>query len=428
MRRQVRVDHDSNRVTESGEETSPGEAEDYHLRRGTPEFRWANLALFVAGLATFAMLYCTQPLLPTFSSAFDLTPLVASLSLSVTTATLAVALIVTGSLSEAWGRTSMMTVSLASSSLLMVLAAFSPSFALLLVVRAVQGVTLAGIPAVAIAYLAEEVDAKHMGFTVGLYIAGNSVGGLGGRILVSALTDVFSWRLALGALGFASVLASFVFWRVLPNSTHFSPRPLIARHLLASLSSHLTDQGLLWLYAIGALLMGSFVALYNYVGYHLLGAPYYLSQAEVGWIFGLYLVGTFSSAWMGRLADRFGRSRVLRAGVMLMLAGVSMTLASGLTVIVAGVAVFTFGFFGAHSIASGWVGQRALTARAQASALYLLCYYLGSSVVGSVGGLAYEHEGWLGVVVMVAGLLLLALVAATAVGREDRRARLSQEG
>ena len=177
------MDHDSNRATESGEETSPGEAEDYHLRRGTPEFRRANLALFIAGLATFAMLYCTQPLLPIFSSAFDLTPLVASLSLSVSTATLAVALLVTGSLSEAWGRTSMMTVSLALSSLLMVLAAFSPSFALLLVVRAVQGVTLAGIPAVAIAYLAEEVDAKHMGFTVGMYIAGNSRWRPGGTYL-----------------------------------------------------------------------------------------------------------------------------------------------------------------------------------------------------------------------------------------------------
>ena len=114
------MDQDSDWTTQSGEETSLGEAEDHHLRRGTPEFRRANLALFVAGLATFAMLYCTQPLLPTFSSAFDLTPLEASLSLSVTTATLAVALVVTGSLSEAWGRTSMMTVSLASSSLLSV--------------------------------------------------------------------------------------------------------------------------------------------------------------------------------------------------------------------------------------------------------------------------------------------------------------------
>ncbi len=400
------MDPDASRA-ESGVEAGKG-----YLRRGTPELRRANLALFVAGLATFAMLYCTQPLLPTFSAEFGVTPAVASLSLSLATATLAVALILAGSFSEAWGRTPMMTASLVLSSLLMVLAAFSPDFAALLVLRAVQGVALAGLPAVAMAYLAEEVHPEHAGFTVGLYIAGNSVGGLVGRVLSGVLTDAFSWRLALGSLGLACMLASFAFWRILPRSTRFRPRPLIALDLLASLGGHLADRGLLRLYAVGALLMGGFVALYNYVGYHLLGAPYGLSQAEVGWIFVLYLVGTFSSAWMGRLADGLGRGRVLWIGMSLMLCGVGMTLASSLAVIVAGVAVLTFGFFGAHSIASGWVGQKALTARAQASALYLLCYYLGSSIGGSAGGLAYSYAGWPGLVAMVAGLLILALIPA----------------
>ncbi|MDP9457490.1 MAG: MFS transporter [Actinomycetota bacterium] len=383
-----------------------------HLRRGTPELRRANLALFVAGLATFAMLYCTQPLLPTFSAEFGVTPAVASLSLSVTTATLAGALILAGSFSEAWGRTTMMTASLVFSSLLMVLAAFSPGFAALLVLRAAQGVALAGLPAVAMAYLAEEVHPKHAGFTIGLYIAGNSVGGLAGRVISGALADAFSWRMALGSLGLACVLASLVFWLILPGSTRFEPRPLVARNLLASLGAHLKDRGLVGLYAVGALLMGGFVALYNYVGYHLLGAPYGLSQTEVGWIFVLYLVGTFSSAWMGRLADRFGRGRVLWIAILLMLGGVVTTLAGNLAVIVVGVAVLTFGFFGAHSIASGWVGQRALAAKAQASALYLLCYYLGSSIGGSAGGLAYSYAGWPGLVAMVAGLLILALIPA----------------
>lgn len=383
-------------------------AEKDYLRRGTPELRRANLALFVAGLATFAMLYCTQPLLPTFSAEFGVTPTVASLSLSLATATLAVALILAGSFSEALGRTPVMTASLLSSSLLMVLTAFSPDFAALLALRAVQGVALAGLPAVAMAYLAEEVHPEHAAFTVGLYIAGNSVGGLVGRVLSGVLAEAFSWRLALGPLGLACLLASFAFWLILPRSKRFIPRPLIARNLLASLGGHLADRSLLRLYAVGALLMGGFVALYNYIGYHLLGAPYGLSQAEVGWIFALYLVGTFSSAWMGRLADGLGRGRVLVIGVSLMLLGVGMTLASSLAVIVAGVAVLTFGFFGAHSIASGWVGQKAHTARAQASALYLLCYYLGSSIGGSAGGLAYSYAGWSGLVAMIAGLMILA--------------------
>jgi len=411
------VDPDANRA-ESGRE-----AERDYLRRGMPELRRANLALFVAGLATFAMLYCTQPLLPTFSAEFGVTPAVASLSLSLATATLAVALVLAGTFSEAWGRTPIMTASLLVSSLLMVLTAFSPDFVALLALRAVQGVALAGLPAVAMAYLAEEVHPEHAGFTVGLYIAGNSVGGLAGRVLSGVLTDVFSWRVALGSLGLACVIASFAFWRILPRSTRFRPRPLIARNLLASLGGHLADRGLLRLYAIGALLMGGFVALYNYVGYHLLGAPYGLSQAAVGWIFVLYLVGTFSSAWMGRLADGLGRGRVLWIGMSIMLCGVGMTLASSLGVIIAGMAVLTFGFFGAHSIASGWVGQRALTARAQASALYLLCYYLGSSIGGSAGGFAYSYAGWPGLVAMVAGLLILALISAAQLTLSPRAAK-----
>jgi MFS transporter, YNFM family, putative membrane transport protein len=394
-----------------------------YLRRGTPELRRANLALFVAGLATFAMLYCTQPLLPVFSTEFGVTPAVASLSLSLATGTLAVALILAGTFSEVWGRVPIMTASLVLSSLLMVLAACSPGFAALLMLRAVQGVALAGLPAVAMAYLAEEVHPEHAGFTVGLYIAGNSVGGLAGRVLSGVLTDTFSWRVALGSLGLACVIASFAFWRILPRSTRFRPRPLIARNLLASLGGHLADRDLLRLYAIGAMLMGGFVALYNYIGYHLLGAPYELSQAAVGWIFVLYLLGTFSSAWMGRLADSLGRARVLWIGMAIMLCGVGITLASSLGVIVAGMAVLTFGFFGGHSIASGWVGQRALTARAQASALYLLCYYLGSSIGGSAGGLAYSYAGWPGLVAMVAGLLILALISAAQLTLSPRAAK-----
>ena len=404
-------------------DTSRVEAGKGYLRRGTPELRRASLALFVAGLATFAMLYCTQPLLPVFSAEFGVTPAVASLSLSLATGTLAVALILAGTFSEVWGRVPIMTASLVLSSLLMVLAACSPGFAALLALRAVQGVALAGLPAVAMAYLAEEVHPEHAGFTVGLYIAGNSVGGLAGRVLSGVLTDAFSWRVALGSLGLACVIASFAFWRILPRSTRFRPRPLIARNLLASLGGHLADRDLLRLYAIGAMLMGGFVALYNYIGYHLLGAPYELSQAAVGWIFVLYLLGTFSSAWMGRLADSLGRARVLWIGMAIMLCGVGMTLASSLGVIVAGMAVLTFGFFGGHSIASGWVGQRALTARAQASALYLLCYYLGSSIGGSAGGLAYSYAGWPGLVAMVAGLLILALISAAQLTLSPRAAK-----
>ncbi|HHJ4328409.1 TPA: MFS transporter, partial [Klebsiella pneumoniae] len=75
-----------------------------------------------------------------------------------------------------------------------------------------------------------------------------------------------------------------------------------------------------------------------------------------------------------------------------------------------GILLFTFGFFAAHSLASSWVGRRALQARGQAAALYLFCYYLGSSLAGTAGGLFWQGLRWPGVSLFIAGLLALALL------------------
>ncbi|GAC1630700.1 MAG: MFS transporter [Chloroflexota bacterium] len=384
--------------------------EEGYLQRGTRGFRRANLSLFLAALVTFAILYSTQPLLPVFSAEFHLTPAWASVSLSASTFTLAITLVVAGSLSEVWGRTSVMTVSVILSSVLEIASAFSPNFAVLIALRALQGVTLAGLPASAMAYLAEEIDPGSFGFTMGLYIGGNAIGGLSGRVAAGLLTAAFSWRVAMGGIGILSVMSALLFWRNLPPSRHFHPHPPALRTLLQSLGHHLGDAGLPSLFVVGALLLGSTVAMYNYIGYRFLAAPYNLNPAIVGWIYAVYLVGMFSSTWMGRLADRVTRRKLLWTNVVIMLGGTLMTLASPLVLVVLGIAVATFGFFGAHSVASSWVGKRARTARAQASALYLLCYYMGSSLGGTGGGLAYSRWAWAGVVVMIAGMLGVALL------------------
>ncbi len=47
---------------------------------------------------TFAILHCTQPLMPIFSERFGVSPATASLSMSAATATLAVSLLVAATL------------------------------------------------------------------------------------------------------------------------------------------------------------------------------------------------------------------------------------------------------------------------------------------------------------------------------------------
>lgn len=379
-----------------------------YIKKGTRDFRKVNIALFAAGFITFANLYITQPVLPEFAREFHVSPALASLSLSLTTFALAISLVIFGSLSEAWGRKRLMTISIFSASILTLVIAVSPSFEVLLVLRVIQGITFAGLPAIAMAYLGEEVEPASLGVAMGLYISGNSVGGLAGRIIMGTMSDLFSWQVGMVFLGFLSLAISIYFVVALPKSKHFDPRKLQLKALTNSLLAHLKDPGMLFLYGIGFTLMASFVSLYNYISFKLLGPPYSLSTTIVGWIFIVYLVGTVSSTWFGTLSDRYGRQKVLLVGIFLMFIGALFTLNIGLILKIIGIIVFTFGFFGAHSITSGWVSQRAIHDKAQASSLYLFFYYFGSSIGGTAGGVLWSNFGWSGVI----GLITFFLIGA----------------
>jgi YNFM family putative membrane transporter len=388
------------------------------IKHGTPEFRRTNLALFSAGFATFALLYCVQPLMPVFASDFHVSAAQASLSLSLTTGLLAPAMIVAGAISESRGRKPIMVASLVSSSLLTVACAFATRWPTLLAIRALAGITFAGLPAISMAYLSEEVHPRSIGLAMGLAIGGNGLGGMLGRLVTSFITDALSWRWAMGAIGVLGMIATVIFWRTLPPSRHFVPREARLRTQLATFRDQLGDIRLAPLFALGFLLMGAFVTTYNYVAYHLIEGPYALSQAAAGSVFVVYPVGIFASAFIGSRADRVGRPKMARLMALVMLIGVGLMATRPLALVILGVATVTFGFFGGHSVASSWIGLRATHAKAQASALYLFFYYMGASIAGSAGGTLWDRWRWPGVEVFLAALLVAALFMTLLLDRE----------
>ncbi len=398
---------------------------DLFLRAKTPEFRRVTLALVAAGFSTYALLYCVQPLLPVFSRDLGVSPSVSSLSLSVSTATLAVAMLVAGRISDTRGRKPIMAASLFAVGVLTVACAFAPSWGVLLAVRALTGVALAGVPAVAMAYLAEEVHPRDLGGAMGLYIAGNAYGGMLGRVGTGALIDwTQSWRIAIGMMGLFGIAAAALFTALLPPSRRFEPEADVSlRHLGRAFADHLRDPGLAQLFAVGFLLMGGFVTAYNYLSFRLIGPPFDLGQGFAGAIFLVYLLGGPASAWFGRLGGRYGRGRMMVSAMALMALGLALTATPSLVISIVAIAIFTSGFFGAHAIASGWVSRRAETARAAAASLYLFAYYVGSSLFGSLGGLAWTRFGWPGIMVLVACLIALALALAASLAQRERQER-----
>jgi YNFM family putative membrane transporter len=388
-----------------------------YIEKGTPMFMRTVLALFSGGFATFALLYCVQPMMPVLSHEFSINAAQSSLILSVATGMLAIGLLITGPISDRLGRKPVMVTALFCAALFTMISALMPTWEGILLTRALVGLSLSGLAAVAMTYLSEEIHPQHIGLAMGLYIGGNAIGGMSGRLITGILVDFVSWHTAMLIIGGLALIAAAVFWRILPESRNFRPRSLHPRSLLDGFTLQFRDAGLPWLFLEAFLLMGAFVTLFNYIGYRLLAEPYHLSQSLVGLFSVVYLSGIYSSAKIGALADKLGRRKVLWSVIVLMLAGVALTMFTPLPVVIVGVLMFTFGFFGAHSVASSWIGRRALKAKGQASSLYLFSYYAGSSVAGTAGGMFWHYAGWNGIGLFIGVLLLIALAVALRLAR-----------
>ena len=386
-----------------------------------------NVALFLAGFATFSLIYCTQPLLPEFSTDFGVDPASSSLALSLTTGCLAISILCMGAMSEVWGRRGLMFFSMSGAAILNLLCAAAPTWELLLIIRALEGFVLGGVPAVAMAYLSEEVPPARLSRAMGVYVGGTALGGMMGRVAIGALTHLSSWRTALAGMAVIDLVVAIGFVFLLPPSRNFVRRKTNGLRIhLDAWRGHIRDRQLPWVFVTGFLTMGTFVTIYNYAGYRLLAPPYDLNQTQVGLIFFAYIFGTITSPMAGILADRFGRAPVVMAGAMITILGLLCTLAEPLWAVIVGIIVITIGFFFVHPVASGWIGFLANRDRSHAASLYLLSYYAGSSILGSLGGWFWHVAGWAGVVGFCSVLILSVL--GIALHLRHRQANVTKHG
>ncbi|MFD5267003.1 MFS transporter [Streptomyces sp. NPDC058335] len=399
---------------------SPVSPSDSLMAPGGPGYRRMSFALFLAGVATFALLYSTQALLPLISGEFGVAASDASWTVAAATGGLALFVLPMSALSERYGRRAVMTGSLAVAVSLGLLIPFAPSLGSLVVLRGLQGAALAGLPASATAYLAEEVRPRSLVTAIGLFVAGNSVGGMSGRVITGWVAQEWGWRVAVGVIGAVAVACAIAFRLLLPAPRHFTPGSLRPRVLARTVRAHLADPLLCRLYAIGALFMTVFGGVYTVIGYRLTEAPFSLPQGIVGSIFLVYLVGTVSASTAGRLVGRLGRRGALYLAGGTTALGLLVSLADSLPLVLLGLVLITAGFFAGHAVASSAVSKTAKTGRAQASALYQSAYYIGSSAGSTVGAVAFHAGGWAGTV-GVGVLAVLGVVTITVFGTRAAR-------
>lgn len=388
----------------------------------TPAFWRATLALSLGSMLTFANLYTPQPLLPLFGAAWGVSATDASLTVSLTTLTLSLSLLVYGPLSDAIGRRGIMLVTMSLTTLCTLAMAFAPDFATLLTLRAVQGLFIGGLLAVALAYLGDEFEHEAMLLAIGIYISGNSLGGILGRLISGATASVWGWEASFLLTGVLSLAVLAVFAWMLPPSRGFRPKPLHPAAMLHDLGRHARNPLILFACLIGGLNFLVFINLYSYITFLLSAPPYHLSSFWLGLLFLTYLSGTLTAGISGRIVGRGSQPLAMAAGVLILMLGTLLTLIPRLEAIVAGMLINAIGFFFTHTQAAGWVSRRADGARASASSLYLMCYYGGASIGSFYLGPFWHWHGWPGVVTGAILMLSVALAFALRLRVYERRA------
>jgi len=383
------------------------------FERGEPQYRRIVLALFAAGFATFAQVFDAQAVLPALRADFGISAATAALTVSATTIGLAVSVLPWASLADRIGRIRAMKLSLLAATVFSFVVPLMPTFESVVVARGLVGLALGAVPAIAVAYLAEELHGAWVGVAAGTYVAGNTIGGIAGRLVAGPLAELVGWRIGLAAVAVLGAAAAAVFWLLVPEPKGFVRAPAGGPPLRTRILGNLRDPTMLAIFAQGFLLMGAFAVVYNYLSFQIASPAFGVPETLVSLIFLAYLAGTVASRFSGALAERFGPLRMILAGIALMLVGLLLLASTVLIVVFAGLVVFTLGCFSAHPVASGLSGRWARVGRAQATAIYQLSWLGGTAFFGWAVGLVYDGSGWVATLAAVAGMCLAAAVVAS---------------
>ncbi|MFZ0400643.1 MAG: MFS transporter, partial [Pseudolabrys sp.] len=272
--------------------------------------------------------------------------------------------------------------------------------------RAVQGLVLPPIFAVTVAYIGDEWPPREATTAAGIYSSGSSIGGFSGRLITGRFADLIGWRagfLALAGVAFAGAIATIF---LLPHERKF----VRSEGLLASVRqmlSHFRNGQLLATYAVGFGVLFNFICTFTYVSFHLAAAPYNLSATALGAIFAVYLVGSVFSPWVGWAVGRFGRRRFMIRVLAMWIAGIGLTLAPSLPLIILGLAISAGCGLICQAISTGYVTITAKAGRSSAVGLYVTSFYVGGSFGAALGGLAWTVGGWPACVALVAAMLAI---------------------
>lgn len=374
------------------------------------EFKFYRIltSMILGSFIIYSSLYWVQPLIMLFSKSFNQSLASASLVLSITTIALALALLFAPFISNNLGRKNTMVLSLLLTSLFNMFSMVIDDFYWLLFMRFLIGICISGFLASVITYLIEEVDRERVGRVVGIYVAGTALGGVLARIISSLLAEHYGLSTVAVIIGGATLIASLLFWIMLPQSTNFTERTYTLIHLKNGFITSFLENKIRYIYISHFFTIGIYTSVLNYISYPLTEPPYSLNQTEIGLFYFATLSGVIGSLIFGRLIGKFFDISLYRISLLIMVVGAILTTTNMLWLVITGLIIFAFGIFASNTIASNWIANKApSTHKTEANSLYSIFYYLGSSIIGWLSGYLLLFFGWSIFIFLLSGLLFL---------------------
>ncbi|MBU2897654.1 MFS transporter [Vibrio hepatarius] len=374
----------------------------------TNEYRRVIFTLALGSFVVFCNLYLFQPMLPYMAAHFAVTETQINWLFAATTLVLSFSLVPWAVVSETIGRKQVMVLGLFSMPVISIGMLWSPSLINLIVMRAMMGVAIAAFASVAVAYMAEELSPKAFNQAIGGYIAANSLGGISGRVIGGTLTDAFGWEQAVIAMAIITCFGALIVMTMLPTQRHFSPQGGMLRFHNRAVIKHFKNKTIMLAMLIGGINFALFVNLYSVMGFRLVEVPHSLPIGLASLIFFCYLPGTISSKLTSIWNRHYHPILGMVVGTSISLVGMLVAYVDHMPWMVLGLCLISFGAFFTHTLAYAWVSQKSTTAKATATALYLVHYYVGGSLGGFLLIYCWQHGGWL--FVMSGGLILYLVI------------------
>lgn len=356
-------------------------------------FTKSIFGIVLAGISAFGAQYCIQPIIKDVATYYGRGADGAGLIMGASLMGMAAMLLVLVYISDRLPIKKCILGSLSFALACTFSVWFIEDLYVFIVNRFLQGAVLAMIPVLTITYARLHSSPEKAGFAVSMYICGMTLGGLSGRLAMGILADYFPWKLALMLLG--ATYAIFVvaeFWLLQPDK----PRAVTTAKSSVKHFDFFSYQGLklLAVCLFGFSFADCFFIVFNFIPYIFSAPPYNFNHTLISMIFLIQIFGSFSSFVSGKLHAKFGAYKLAYAGLALIGIGALSTLLDGVAIKCAGLIIINLGFFTTQSMGSVMSSGISDEHKSSCTAAYMFCYYMGASVITSIGGYLYRVFGW----------------------------------